>query len=79
MTPEQHKFVAKLMGFDFELRYRPGKQNLVGDALSRREEVPALQAITGPMWEIWDLLCAATEKDLEAKKSASKFNNKKKR
>lgn len=53
ITPEQQKFVAKLMGFEFEILYRPGKQNLVADALSRRTDTPELAAITGPVWGIW--------------------------
>lgn len=35
ITPEQQKFVAKLMGYEFEILYRPGRQNSVADALSR--------------------------------------------
>lgn len=52
ITPEQQKFVAKLMGFDFEILYRPGRQNNVTDALSRREGMVELKAITGPVWSI---------------------------
>lgn len=34
--PEQQKWMVKLMGYDYEIRYRPGKENNVVDALSRR-------------------------------------------
>jgi hypothetical protein len=35
-TPEQQKWAAKLQGFSFEIFYKPGKSNLVADALSRK-------------------------------------------
>ncbi|XP_070665927.1 uncharacterized protein [Malus domestica] len=34
-TPFQQKWVAKLLGFDYEIQYRQGHDNIVADALSR--------------------------------------------
>ncbi|KAD6453982.1 hypothetical protein E3N88_08688 [Mikania micrantha] len=34
-TPDQHKWLGKLLGYDFDVVYRPGKQNEAADALSR--------------------------------------------
>jgi len=37
-TIPQHHWVAKLLGFDFRVEYKPGAANVVADALSRRDE-----------------------------------------
>jgi len=34
-TPFQHYWLSKLMGYDFEISYRRGKENVVANALSR--------------------------------------------
>ncbi|KAL0337636.1 UNVERIFIED_CONTAM: Retrovirus-related Pol polyprotein from transposon [Sesamum calycinum] len=34
-TPTQHKWLSKLLGFDYEILYTPWKGNVVADALSR--------------------------------------------
>ena len=36
MGEDQHKWVSKLLGYDFEVKYKPGRQNNAADALSRR-------------------------------------------
>jgi hypothetical protein len=36
-TIPQHHWVGKLLGFDFEVEYKPGAQNTVADALSRQD------------------------------------------
>ncbi|KAL4587543.1 hypothetical protein LXL04_000414 [Taraxacum kok-saghyz] len=50
-TPEQYKWATKLIGFDFEIFYKPGKENKVADALSRIEEAQLLALSTAqPAW-----------------------------
>jgi hypothetical protein len=37
-SEEQQKWVTKILDYDFEIIYKKGKQNVVADALSRKEE-----------------------------------------
>ena len=37
-TPEQHLYMARLMGYDYDIQYRSGSTNHVVDALSRLPE-----------------------------------------
>lgn len=41
-TPAQHKWLMKLLGFDYEIIYTLGKSNVVADALSRVVEPAAV-------------------------------------
>lgn len=52
-TPAQQKWLVKLMGYNYTVLYRKGKENVVADGLSRVETEENLQqgtcfAITGP-------------------------------
>lgn len=39
-TPEQHCYLARLLGFNYTIQYRSGQTNIVADALSRAMEEP---------------------------------------
>lgn len=54
VTPEQQKWVSKLLGFDYEIVYKPGKENMVADALSRVSGSPCLNALFLPHTSLWD-------------------------
>jgi hypothetical protein len=46
----QHKLMLKLLEFDFTLEYKKGKENVVADALSRKQHTSlAISAVT-PTW-----------------------------
>ncbi|CAH9085924.1 unnamed protein product [Cuscuta europaea] len=67
-TPEQQKWIAKLLGYDYSIILKPGTTNKAADALSRRdnmmtEEPAEAAAISGPLWAIWDELRKQTKID----------------
>ncbi|KAH0971898.1 hypothetical protein GBA52_024054 [Prunus armeniaca] len=49
-TPMQHKWLHKLIGYNFILLYRPGSQNRTTNALSRKHEMMHLMAVTSPIF-----------------------------
>nr|GEW24460.1 retrotransposon-related protein [Tanacetum cinerariifolium] len=50
-TIDQQNWVAKLLGYQFTICYKPGKENRVADALSRIPEVGELYSIVAyPQW-----------------------------
>lgn len=51
-TPAQQQWLAKLLGFHFQLEYKKGSSNLVANALSRRDEEVELHVMSlgTPEW-----------------------------
>ncbi|GMI68079.1 hypothetical protein HRI_000477200 [Hibiscus trionum] len=66
-TSEQQKWLTKLIGYDFEIRYRPGKLNDVADVLSRdgvtAEPTPEFLALSRPVFGILEDIRAASQSD----------------
>ena len=60
-TLEQQKWVSKLLGYDYEITHKQGKENSVADALSRVAGSPSLDAITISGAHIWDTIRTETK------------------
>lgn len=43
MTPEQQTYLAKLLGYNYNIQYKSGKSNVVVDALSKVPQPEASQ------------------------------------
>ena len=51
-TLEQQKWVAKLLGYDYEIIYMPGRENSVADTLSQRPDSPLLNSLFVPQFTL---------------------------
>lgn len=65
-TPEQQFYLAKLLGYNYEIVYKPGAQNRVADALSRAQDTTAsCLAITVPHWDFLQKLRESVQHDTQ--------------
>nr|GFA02825.1 hypothetical protein [Tanacetum cinerariifolium] len=65
VSKEYQKWLTKLMVYNFEIQYRPGKDNSDVDALSRRAESVKYKALSVPSVYYWDELLRDPEHDAE--------------
>ncbi|KZV21694.1 hypothetical protein F511_02852 [Dorcoceras hygrometricum] len=62
VTPDQQHWMSKLMGYEFEVKYKSGIQNGAADALSRQEGELELNGVSIPEWlEIANLKQAVSQ------------------
>jgi len=85
-TPEQQVFLCKLLGYDFSIVYKPGKENLVVDALSRNfeEEVlftssslgvsGSLLALSQPIYTLREKIKTENQNDPKTKEMIEKYS-----
>ncbi|KAL4384307.1 hypothetical protein GQ457_15G015210 [Hibiscus cannabinus] len=73
-TPEQQRWLAKLIGYDFDIKYRPGKLNGVADALSR-EAGACCMNFSRPVFGVLDDIRAASNHDPEIQELRKKIRN----
>ncbi|KAJ0764722.1 putative nucleotidyltransferase, Ribonuclease H [Helianthus annuus] len=65
-TPDQQNWVAKLLGYDFDIEYKPGRENRAADALSRRADSEELfHIVSAPVWAQGAQLISEAQADPE--------------
>ncbi|KZV42473.1 peroxidase 64 [Dorcoceras hygrometricum] len=62
-TPDQQHWMRKLLGYEFDIRYKAGPLNGAADALSRRNEVLELRGISFPEWLEHGAIKEAVDRD----------------
>ena len=62
-TFDQQWWVAKLLGYDYEIQYCPGQENTAADSLSRKPASPILNSLFVSQVHIWEEIKEATGSD----------------
>ena len=72
-SPEQQKWVTKLLRFDFEISYKNGKENVLADALSQLPEQAEVLAISLPTSDFLEDIMLEWQEDSETSKIIKKL------
>ena len=62
-TPEQQKWVAKLLGYDYKIIYQLGCENSVVNVLSRKQGNPIIHHIFFPRVSLWEEIKKTSKKE----------------
>lgn len=65
-TPAQQKWLLKLIGYDYSIHYKAGKNNIAPDALSRKGDLAVLTGISQPVQNFVQEIQQACLLDIEA-------------
>ncbi|KZV31629.1 peroxidase 64 [Dorcoceras hygrometricum] len=72
-TPDQQQWLSKLMGYEFQIRYKPGSLNGAADALSRCVDTD-LRSISIPQWAGIEEIKEAVKGDPRFREIVEKLN-----
>ena len=72
-SPEQQKWVTKLLGFDYEITYKMWKENVVADALSQLPEQAEFSAVSLPTSDFLKDIKMEWQEDSETSKIKKKL------
>ena len=62
-TPTQQNWVAKLLDYDFEIFYKPGKTNCAADTLCRKSKNIEFVGVSMLHWLDWEAIEQVVHKD----------------
>ncbi|KAM0043609.1 putative nucleotidyltransferase, Ribonuclease H [Helianthus debilis subsp. tardiflorus] len=71
---DQQNWVVKLLGYDFDIQYKPGRENRAADALSRRDDSGQLcHTVSAPIWLHGAVLIEEAKQDSDIQSLMTKF------
>ncbi|GKB74012.1 transposon ty3-G gag-pol polyprotein, partial [Tanacetum coccineum] len=76
-TPFQFKWLPKFLGYDYEIVYKKGSENVVADALSRMDSSGELLqiSVSSVSSDVWDKLKDSWKNDLDAQNLIKTLEN----
>ncbi|KAA0038306.1 hypothetical protein IC582_003640 [Cucumis melo] len=74
VQPQYQRWLAKLLGYTFDVEYKPGVENKAADALSRISPTVQLCTITAPVFLDLQIIKEEVEKDVKMKKIVADLN-----